>query len=182
MEAKQPFLSFVEGRNSTQRQYSGSIQCFYWRRQKKSVLGAQKSWLSGSSVSAIFLVITLCPVQPMHVRMWLTDRPKFVRVMCLFFIFLLSLHWHQRWCILFIMQYFVNIAQHEYYGDMLSFWFVFVFYFWYILIARLQLVPVLTSAETQLQYVHQKLSAQLPSTQCWVRTGWNFHFGWTTPF
>lgn len=38
------------------------------------------------------------------------------------------------------------------------------------------------SFTTALQYVHQKLSPQPPSTQCWVRTGWNFNFGWTTPF
>lgn len=76
MEATQPFFSFVQGRNSTQCQYSGSMRCFYWRRQKKSMLGVQKSWLSGSSVSAIFLVKTLCPLQPIGVRMWLTDRPN----------------------------------------------------------------------------------------------------------
>lgn len=84
MEETQPFLSFVQGRNSTQCQYSGSMQCFYWRRQKKSMLGVQKSWLSGSSVSAIFLVKTLCPLQPIGMRMWLTDRPN-LWVTCLFF-------------------------------------------------------------------------------------------------
>lgn len=32
------------------------------------------------------------------------------------------------------------------------------------------------------QPVHQKLSPQPPHTQCWVTTGWNFNFGWTSPF
>lgn len=62
---------------------------------------------------------------------------------------------------------------------LLFFFCLFVFYFYSILIARRQLVSVLTLGET---LSSREVSQQPPSTQCWVRTGWNFNFGWTTPF
>lgn len=172
MEATQPFFSFVQGRNSTQCQYSGSMRCFYWRRQTKSMLGVQKSWLSGSSVSAIFLVKTLCPLQPIGVRMWLTDRPN-LWVTCNILSIL-----HNTWVLwrhVVLLFYFLFVC------------FLFRFHSdctWTIGF-RLDIgwKSFLEGSFTAaLQYVHQKLSPQPPSTQCWVRTGWNFTFGWTTPF
>lgn len=183
MEATQPFLSFVQGRNSTQCQYSGSMQGFYWRRQKKSMLGVQKSWLSGSSVSAIFLVKTLCPLQPIGVRMWLTDRPN-LWVTCLFFCINSNID------VCCVVQYFVNITQRMSTMETccpLFVCFLFLFHFdctstigFHLDIGWNSFLR--GSFTTALQYVHQKQSPQPPSTQRWVRTGWNFNFGWTTPF
>lgn len=72
------------------------------------MLGVQKSWLSGSSVSAIFLVKTLCLLQPIGVRMWLTDRPN-LWVTCQFFFcyHCININIDVR-C---VVQYFVNITQ-----------------------------------------------------------------------
>lgn len=144
------------------------------------MLGVQKSWLSGSSVSAIFLVKTLCPLQPIGVRMCADRQTELVSNMPSFFCYhCINIHIDVR-C---VVQYFVNITQHMSTMETcrpFGFFSVCLFFVFYsILIARRQLVSVLTLGET---LSSREVSQQPPSTQCWVRSGWNFNFGWTTPF